>query len=182
MVAIPDEHSVCEVKLSKGRTVYEGKRLSLSEMQRMGRREWRKRFACPTFFITGKDKSKLSYFWDHVFLRAKSGTNLGGVTSIRTPASPFSTRRWRSCTALDFGNKVKVSRRRQLPRGGTTRFSALLASGSDPHSAHGANRSASGVTWADGSTSPSRTGFPPACRRHRARQWPWRSGRARRGD
>jgi len=74
-------HGVCEVKLSKGRTVYEGKRLSLAEMRRMGRKEWRKRFPGPTFFITGKDKAKLSYFWDHVFFKAKSGPNLGGVVN-----------------------------------------------------------------------------------------------------
>jgi hypothetical protein len=37
-------HGVCEVKLSKGKTVYEGKRSSLAEMRRMGRREWRNRF------------------------------------------------------------------------------------------------------------------------------------------
>src|SRR4051812_5728968 len=35
-------HGICEVRLSKGRTVYEGKRLTLSEMRRMGRKEWRR--------------------------------------------------------------------------------------------------------------------------------------------
>jgi hypothetical protein len=44
------------VKLSKGR--YEGKRLMLAEMRRMGRTDWRKRFPGPTFF-TGKDKGEL---------------------------------------------------------------------------------------------------------------------------
>src|SRR5580698_7271300 len=51
-------HGVCEVKLCKGKTVYEGKRLSLPEMRRMSRKEWRRHFAGPTFFITGKDKGK----------------------------------------------------------------------------------------------------------------------------
>jgi hypothetical protein len=32
-------HGVCEVKLSKGKTVYEGKRLSLAEMRHMGRKD-----------------------------------------------------------------------------------------------------------------------------------------------
>jgi hypothetical protein len=50
-------HGICEVKLSKGRTVYEGKRLTLPEMRRMGRKEWRKRFPGPTFFITAKTKA-----------------------------------------------------------------------------------------------------------------------------
>src|SRR5580704_3577630 len=48
-------HGVREIKLSKGKTVYEGKHLSLAEMRRLGRKEWRKRFTGPTFFITGKD-------------------------------------------------------------------------------------------------------------------------------
>ena len=55
-------HGVCEVKLNRGKIIYEGKRLSLAEMRRLGRREWKRRFSSPTFFITGKDKGKLSYF------------------------------------------------------------------------------------------------------------------------
>ena len=59
-------------------------RASISAWRRcggMGRKEWRKRFTGPTFFITGKDKGKLSYFWDHVYLKAKSGPNLGGIVN-----------------------------------------------------------------------------------------------------
>jgi hypothetical protein len=88
-------HGICEVKLSKGKTVYEGRRLSLAEMRRMGRKEWRKSFPGPTFFITGKDKGKLGYFWEHVYLKAKSGPNRA-VSSIRILALPFSTPRCRS--------------------------------------------------------------------------------------
>jgi hypothetical protein len=40
-------------------------RLSLAELRRMGRKEWRKRCSAPAFFITGKDKGKLGYFWEH---------------------------------------------------------------------------------------------------------------------
>ena len=117
-------HGICEVKLSKGRTVYEGKRLSLSEMRRTGRKEWRKRFECPTFFITGKDKGKLSYFWDHVFLRAKSGPNLGGVVNPDSGVAILDSE-MEKLTALDFRDKVKVSETLAAPRDGTTRFSAL---------------------------------------------------------
>ena len=117
-------HGVCEVKLSKGKIVYEGKRLSLSEMRRMGRKEWRERFACPTFFITGKDKGKLSYFWDHVVLKAKSGPNLGGVINPDSGLAILDSE-MAKLTALDFHDKVKVSEALAAPRGGTTRFSAL---------------------------------------------------------
>jgi hypothetical protein len=117
-------HGVCEVKLSKGKIIYEGKRLSLAEMRRLGRAEWRKRFTGPTFFITGKDKGKLSYFWEHVYLKAKSGPNLGGVVNPDSGAAILDSE-MEKLTALDFREKLKVSESLAAPKGGTTRFSAL---------------------------------------------------------
>jgi len=117
-------HGICEVKLSKGRTVYESKRLTLSEMRRMGRKEWRRRFPGPTFFITGKDKAKLGYFWEHVFLKAKSGPNLGGVVNPDSGTAILDSE-MQKLTALDFTDKLKVSEALTSPCGGTTRFSAL---------------------------------------------------------
>jgi len=80
------QHGICEVKLSKGRTVYEGKHLTLAEMRRMGRREWRKRFSGPVFFIIGKDKGKLGYFWDHAYLK-RSQVPISAQSSTRIPVS-----------------------------------------------------------------------------------------------
>jgi hypothetical protein len=117
-------HGVCEVRLNKGKTVYDGKRLSLSEMRRWGRREWRKHFSGPTFFITGKDKGKLSYFWDHAYLKAGSGPNLGGVINPDSGMAILDSE-MEKLTALDFRDRMKVSESIAAPRGGTTRFSAL---------------------------------------------------------
>jgi len=117
-------HGVCEVKLSKGRTVYEGKRLTLSEMRRMGRKDWKRRLPGPTFFITGKDKAKLGYFWEHVYLKAKSGPNHGGVVNPDSGAAILDSE-MQKLTALDFNDKLKVSEALTAPSGGTTRFSAL---------------------------------------------------------
>src|SRR5208337_3255712 len=117
-------HGICEVKLSKGRTVYEGKRLTLSEMRRMGRKEWKRRFPGPTFFITGKDKAKLGYFWEHVFLKAKSGPNLGGVINPDSGVAILDSE-MQKLTSLDFTDKLKVAEILSAPRGGATRFSAL---------------------------------------------------------
>jgi hypothetical protein len=111
-------------KLSKGKTVYAGKRLSLAEMRRMGRKEWRRRFPGPTFFITGKDKGKLGYFWEHVYLKAKSGPNLGGVVNPDSGVAILDSE-MQKLTALDFTDKLKVSEALTAARGGTTRFSAL---------------------------------------------------------
>jgi len=117
-------HGICEVKLSKGRTIYEGKRLTLVEMRRMGRKEWRTRFPGPTFFITGKDKGKLGYFWDHVCLKAQSGPNCGGVINPDSGHAILDSEK-QKLTAIDFADKAKVSEQLVTPRGGTTRFSAL---------------------------------------------------------
>jgi superfamily II DNA or RNA helicase len=117
-------HGICEVKLSKGRTVYEGKRLTLSEMRHMGRKDWKRRFPGPTFFIAGKDKAKLGYFWEHVYLKAKSGPNLGGVVNPDSGVAILDSE-MQKLTALDFSDKLKVSEALTAPSGGTTRFSAL---------------------------------------------------------
>jgi hypothetical protein len=118
------QHGVCEVKLSKGKTIYEGKRLTLAEMRRIGRKEWRKKFSGPTFFITGKDKGKLSYFWDHAYLTPKSGPNLGGVVNPDSGAAILGSE-MEKLTKLDFRDKVKVTETLTGPKGGTTKFSAL---------------------------------------------------------
>jgi len=117
-------HCICEVKLRKGRIVYEGMRLSLTELRRMGRKEWRKRCSAPAFFITGKDKGKLGYYWEHVFLKAKSGPNLGGIVNPDTGTAIMDSER-QKLTHLDFVDKIKLSESVSLPHGGTMRYSAL---------------------------------------------------------
>ena len=117
-------HGICEVKLRKGRIVYEGMRLSLAELRRMGRKEWRKRCSGPAFFITGKDKGKLGYYWEHAYLKAKSGPNLGGVINPDTGAAIMDSER-QKLTHLDFVDKIKLFESLTLPHGGTTRYSAL---------------------------------------------------------
>ena len=117
-------HGVCEVRLSKGKSVYEGKRFTLSELRQMGRKEWRRRYPGPTFFIAGKDRAKLGYFWDHAFLKAKSGPNLGSVVNPDSGVAILNSEQ-RKLTSLDFVDKLKVSEVLPSLRGGTTRFSAL---------------------------------------------------------
>ncbi len=117
-------HGICEVKLNKGKTVYEGKRLSLADMRRMGRKEWQRRFPSPTFFIIGKDKGKLSYFWDHVYLKAKSGPDLGGIVNPDSGLAILDSE-MEKLTSLDFNDKVKVAETLHAVRGGSTRYSPL---------------------------------------------------------
>jgi hypothetical protein len=117
-------HGICEVKLRKGKIVYEGLRLSLAELRRMGRNEWRKRCPAPALFITGKDKGKLGYYWEHVFLKAKSGPNLGGVVNPDTGVAILDSER-QKLTHFDFVDKIKLFESVTPPHGGATRYSAL---------------------------------------------------------
>ena len=117
-------HGICEVKLRQGKIVYEGLRLSLAQLRHMGRKEWRRRCPAPALFITGKDKGKLGYYWEHVYLKAKSGPNLGGIINPDTGAAIMDSER-QKLTYLDFDDKVKLSESLILPHGGTTRYSAL---------------------------------------------------------
>ncbi len=45
-----EQRGIFEVKLSKDKTVYEGRNLTLAEMRRISRREWRERFSEPGVF------------------------------------------------------------------------------------------------------------------------------------
>jgi hypothetical protein len=117
-------HGICEVKLRKGKIVYEGLRLSLAELRRMGRKEWSKRCSGPAFFITGKDKGKLGYYWEHVYLKAKSGPNLGGIINPDTGDAILDSER-QKLTHLDFVDKIKLFESLTLPHEGTTHYSAL---------------------------------------------------------
>jgi len=55
-------HGICEVRLHKGRIVYEGLQLSLGELRRLGQAGWMQRVPRCSVFIIPKDKGKLSYF------------------------------------------------------------------------------------------------------------------------
>ena len=93
-------------------------------MRRIGRKEWRRRFPGSTFFIAGKDKAKLGYFWEHVYTKAKSGPHLGGVVNPDSGKSILDSE-MQKLTALDFMEKRKLSEILTCSSGGRTRYSAL---------------------------------------------------------
>ena len=59
----------------------------MSELRHLGSKGWKRRCPQPSVFIIPKDKGKLSYFWRHAFLTAKSGPELGGTINPDTGAS-----------------------------------------------------------------------------------------------
>jgi hypothetical protein len=116
-------HGVLEVRLRKGRVVYEGMQLTLAELRGLGRAGWIDRVPRCSVFIIPKDKGKLSYFWRHAFLTAKCGPELGGVINPDTGMSienPEGGRR----TRLDFDG-LKINEQIERSHGGTTVFSPL---------------------------------------------------------
>jgi hypothetical protein len=116
-------HGICEVRLRRGRIVYEGMQLSLAELRQLGRDGWKQRCPQCSMFIIPKDKGKLSYFWRHAFLTAKCAPELGGVINPDTGCSvenPEGGRR----TRLDF-DQLKISEHVERQKTGTTLFSPL---------------------------------------------------------
>jgi len=116
-------HGVCEVRLRKGRVVYEGLQLSLAELRKLGRKGWTRRCPHCSVFIIPKDKGKLSYFWRHAFLTAKCGPELGGVVNPDTGVSIENPEGGRF-TRLNF-DQLKISEQVERAPGGTELFSPL---------------------------------------------------------
>ena len=116
-------HGVCEVRLRKGKIIYDGLHVSLAELRHLGRKGWERRCADPSVFIIPKDKGKLSWFWRHAFLTAKCGPELGGVINPDTGSSIASPDGGR-LTRLDF-DRLKISEQVERAKDGTTLFSPL---------------------------------------------------------
>ena len=116
-------HGVCEVRLRKGHVVYEGLQHSLPELRHMGRKGWKRRYPQPSVFIIPKDKGKLSYFWRHAFLTAKSGPELGGTINPDTGIA-IENASGERLTRLDF-DQLKISEQVEREQGGSKLFSPL---------------------------------------------------------
>jgi len=51
-------------------------------MRRLGRKGWKKTCPEPAWFVLGREKGKLSYFWRHVFTVAKPGQLMGSLVML----------------------------------------------------------------------------------------------------
>ena len=116
-------HGIVEVRLEKGSTVVKGITTTLPKLRSIGRKGWRALCPQPAFFIMGKEKGKLGYFWKHAFGVARSGRELGGLINPDTG---------QAVAAADGGflshmdlREAKFSETFQAGKQGTTRFSPL---------------------------------------------------------
>jgi hypothetical protein len=84
-------HGVNEVRYRNGRIVREGLHTTLTDLRlrknsKSARDRWQKICPGPSFFIVGRDRAKLSFFWKHCYAVAKSGPCLGTVINPDTGA------------------------------------------------------------------------------------------------
>lgn len=82
-------HGVNEVKYRNGRILREGVHTTLTQMRlamhcQTAKDRWQKICPEPSFFVVGRDRAKLSYFWKHSYGVAKSGPFLGSVVNPDT--------------------------------------------------------------------------------------------------
>ena len=82
-------NGVNEVRYRKGRIVREGLQTTLTELrlsrnQESARARWKKICPGPSFWVVGRDKAKLSFFWKHSYSLARSGPHLGSVVNPET--------------------------------------------------------------------------------------------------
>jgi hypothetical protein len=79
-------HGVNEVRYRNGRIVREGLHTTLTDLRLRknspsARDRWQKICPGPSFWIVGRDRGKLSYFWRHAYSVARSGPFLGSVVN-----------------------------------------------------------------------------------------------------
>ncbi len=116
-------HGIVEVKLEKGKTVVRGLTTTLPKLRSLGRAGWRALCPGPAFFIMGKEKGKLGYFWKHAFNVAKSGRDLGGLINPDT-GHAIPSQEGGFLTSLDL-REAKFHETYTAGKAGTTRFSPL---------------------------------------------------------
>jgi len=82
-------NGVNEVRYRKGRIVREGLQTTLTELRlsrnsESARARWKKICPGPSFWVVGRDRAKLSFFWKHSYRLAQSGPYLGTVVNPET--------------------------------------------------------------------------------------------------
>ena len=131
-------HGIVEVKLEKGSTVVKGIATTLPKLRSMGRKGWRQHCPGPAFFIMGKEKGKLGYFWKHAFGVAKCGRELGGLINPGYRSRRRLGRRW--VRQQRGPARSQVQRDLQGRKRGNNSLLTLVAGGPREDPAHGSTR------------------------------------------
>ena len=119
-------HGVVEIQYTNGIMRRRGLATSLPQLRAMGRRAWLQQHPYPTYFIVGKEKGKLGYYWKHVYGKAarSSREHAGSVVNIDT-YQPVAKANNGVLTEDDFDERRKYSETVELSKGGTKLYSPL---------------------------------------------------------
>jgi superfamily II DNA or RNA helicase len=84
-------YGVNEVRYRNGRIVREGLHTTLTDLRlrkssTSARDRWQKVCPGPSFWVVGRDRAKLSYFWRHAYSVAESGPYLGSAVNADSGA------------------------------------------------------------------------------------------------
>jgi superfamily II DNA or RNA helicase len=84
-------YGVNEVRYRNGRIVREGLHTTLTDLRlrkssKSARDCWQKLCPGPSFWVVGRDRAKLSYFWRHAYSVAESGPYLGSAVNADSGA------------------------------------------------------------------------------------------------
>jgi len=74
-------HGVCEVQWKSDHLIRNGWAGRLTDLRSMGRKGWKNTCPEPAWFVLGRERGKLSYYWKHVFKLAKSGKLMGALVN-----------------------------------------------------------------------------------------------------
>lgn len=116
-------HGVVEMRLRNGHAVSKGEKTTLSDLRRIGRRAWRRRWTTPTYFIVSRETGKLSYYWKHAYSVRASRLERRLVTNPDT-GLPIPNADGGYLHEADFGD-VKLSEKFERTRVGTKGHAAL---------------------------------------------------------
>jgi hypothetical protein len=117
-----EPHGINEVRLRHGSIVREGLHTTLSELRRLSRSGWRQLCPQSSVWCVGREKAKLSYFWEHCYVKGRSGRYRGALINPDT-GCPIETDGVR-LTAEDF-DKKRLHEVVEDSKGGRTKYSAL---------------------------------------------------------
>lgn len=116
-------HGVVEMRLRNGHAVSKGERTTLSDLRRIGRRGWRRKWTTPTYFVVSKETGKLGYYWKHAYSVRSTRLERRLITNPDT-GLPIPNPEGGHLIEADFGD-AKLSEKVQRTHAGTRGHSPL---------------------------------------------------------
>jgi hypothetical protein len=119
-------HGVVEIQYVNGVMRRRGLATTLPKLRAMGRRGWLKDHPYPSYFVVGREKAKLSYYWEHVYGTAPRSNkqHSGGVVNVDT-FQPVEKSTNGFLVQDDFDERRKRCETIERSKGGTTHYSPL---------------------------------------------------------